>query len=432
MTRKSSFTAFTLVGTLAGLSGAGLVQAATNLPLPQVYPPDTWSGRATAVVRVLDRLDSHTEELVIPVGTTGHYRTLDLSVSACLERPPTLPPGVAVHVRLQDGTGEPVEARNDASQPTGQPAGSQAADAETLGTGGNDVVPSNGAVQPAASPATRPAVAPVTSPFDGWLLSGLPSASVYANPLYSVEAVRCEGAETAPSPGSISAAMAAQAAESAKNQGQTGPAAPTNTSGPSGTTDSNATKTPDGPAGESTPSQSGEGGAANTGAAEASASNPSGGESSGQSETQKSGENPSPQESGAAATPPAAVHHREATTAAGAGNTGGENGSRMRDPDAAYVPPKPHSDSNNPAAGSAAMTAPPQPQGPHRRALSLLPTDQGAPAVPSESQAAPLPPPQPFASSTTRGDSSDMPAPASGPAHSHAPLRLAPPLSGPN
>lgn len=156
---------------LASLPTSALATA--GVAPPAVYPADTWQGRGVAVVRVLNRIDSHTVLLTIPVGETGHYRTLSLNVSACLERPQTLQPDTAVHLRLEE-TAPAAESKGVIGQTGARLVGPEAL--ETAST-----VP----------------------PFDGWLLTGEPDVSVYASPLYAVQPVRCEGPKTAPDPGPL-------------------------------------------------------------------------------------------------------------------------------------------------------------------------------------------------------------------------------------
>ena len=132
----------------AGVAAGALLPAmawaqATALAPPAMYPPGTWQGKGTAVVRVLDKLDSHVEELKIPVGTAGHYKGLTVTAGRCLQRPPTLSPDAAAWLDIQD----------------------------TL---------PNGAV------------------FRGWMLAAEPSLGVFESPVYDVRMVQCEGEDTPP------------------------------------------------------------------------------------------------------------------------------------------------------------------------------------------------------------------------------------------
>lgn len=121
-----------------------LAQAAgTALAPPAVYAPDTWQGKNTAVVRVLDKLDAHVEVLSVPMGTTAHYKSLDITPSRCLQRPPTLSPDAAAWLTVQD------------KHPNG-------------------------------------------ATFQGWMLAAEPALQVFESPVYDVRMVRCEGADTDP------------------------------------------------------------------------------------------------------------------------------------------------------------------------------------------------------------------------------------------
>lgn len=117
--------------------------AGTALAPPAVYAPDTWQGKNTAVVRVLDKLDAHVEVLSVPVGTTAHYKSLDITPSRCLQRPPTLSPDAAAWLALQD------------KHPNG-------------------------------------------ATFQGWMLAAEPTLGVFESPVYDVRMVRCEGEDTQP------------------------------------------------------------------------------------------------------------------------------------------------------------------------------------------------------------------------------------------
>lgn len=132
---------------MAGSAGAGAVSVAhavgTPLAPPAIYPPNTWQGKATAVVRVLDRLDAHVEVISVPVGTTAHYKSLEISAGRCLERPQTLSPDAAGWLELHD------------THPDG-------------------------------------------ATFKGWMLAAEPALGVFESAVYDVRMVRCEGDNVAP------------------------------------------------------------------------------------------------------------------------------------------------------------------------------------------------------------------------------------------
>lgn len=110
---------------------------------PAIYPANTWQGKATAVVRVLDRLDAHVEVLSVPVGTTAHYKSLDITPGRCLQRPKTLSPDAAGWLELHD------------THPDG-------------------------------------------ATFKGWMLAAEPALGVLESAVYDVRMVRCEGNDVAP------------------------------------------------------------------------------------------------------------------------------------------------------------------------------------------------------------------------------------------
>lgn len=128
-----------------GLAGGQGHAAGVGVAPPAVYPADTWQGKTVAVVRVLDKLDSHVEVLSVPVGGTAHYKNLDIGVVRCVARPPTLAPDAAAWLDLRD------------THPDG--------------------------------------VA-----FHGWMLAAEPALGVFESPLYDVRMIRCEGQNTAPTP----------------------------------------------------------------------------------------------------------------------------------------------------------------------------------------------------------------------------------------
>lgn len=134
-----------------GIGGAlGLLCLATAPALaaqpvapPAMYPADTWQGKETAVVRVLNRLDSHVETLRIKGGGTTRYETLELTVGRCLLQAPTLRRDAAVWMDIVDSRSEGAS-------------------------------------------------------FHGWMLAAEPSLGILESPIYDVRIVTCEGADAAP------------------------------------------------------------------------------------------------------------------------------------------------------------------------------------------------------------------------------------------
>ncbi|MCE2578988.1 DUF2155 domain-containing protein [Gluconacetobacter entanii] len=127
------------------------------LPPPAMYPPDTWKGRGSAVVRILDKLDAHVQVLDIPAGQDATYKSLTLHARACLERPPTLAADTAAWLSVHDAH-------------------------EGM------------------------------MPFDGWMLRQEPALGVFQNPLYDVQVVGCGGADVAPIPPPLAVVQQQQAA----------------------------------------------------------------------------------------------------------------------------------------------------------------------------------------------------------------------------
>ena len=119
---------------------AGAVEPVTP---PAMYPPDTWQGRADAVVRVQDRLDAHIEILTIAAGQSARFKSLTIAVQGCLQHPPSLPPDNAARLTITD--------------------------------------------QHAAA-----------SDFAGWMFTAEPFVGVFQSPVYGVHLVSCAGAEVAP------------------------------------------------------------------------------------------------------------------------------------------------------------------------------------------------------------------------------------------
>lgn len=135
--------AMALLSLTSFATGAAESCAADLIAPPVMYAPHLWQGKTVAVIRVLRRVDSHIEEMSIPVGQGGQYKTLHLQVEQCVERPPTLPRDSAARLSIRDDTTPDFH-------------------------------------------------------FDGWIVQNAPALSTYTNPLYGVSVVRCEGGVTAP------------------------------------------------------------------------------------------------------------------------------------------------------------------------------------------------------------------------------------------
>lgn len=87
---------------LAVLLPAPPAAAVEPVAPPAIYPPGTWTGRAAAEIRVLDRLDAHVEPLTVTAGQTGRYKSLTISVRDCVQSAPGLPPDTASFVTVHD------------------------------------------------------------------------------------------------------------------------------------------------------------------------------------------------------------------------------------------------------------------------------------------------------------------------------------------
>lgn len=156
---------------LATLPGAA--HAAEWLAPPAMYPPDTWQGRTVAVVRVLDKLDAHVQQVEIPVGQDVPYKSLTLHATSCLQRPATLAADSAAWLEVHDAH-------------EGMAA------------------------------------------FQGWMAIAEPSTGVFQNPLYDVQLASCGGDAVAPVPPplSVAAAQAPAPAPAASPDGTGAPPLP--------------------------------------------------------------------------------------------------------------------------------------------------------------------------------------------------------------
>ncbi|NHO31908.1 DUF2155 domain-containing protein [Acetobacter sp. LMG 1636] len=127
------------------MAGIGTDPALSAEPLapPAIYPAGTWQGKSDAVLRVLNRLDTHVETIHVPAGSSAHYQTLNISVARCLESAPTLRTDAAAWIDVQD--------------------------THMQGAG-----------------------------FHGWMLAAEPSLGVFENPLYDIRVVGCAGNDIPP------------------------------------------------------------------------------------------------------------------------------------------------------------------------------------------------------------------------------------------
>ncbi|AOX20698.1 DUF2155 domain-containing protein [Kozakia baliensis] len=122
---------------------APVARGAEMVAPPVMYAPNLWQGRQQAVVRVLDRIDSHVSTLTIPADGAGDYKTLHIAVHRCVDRPPTLASDAAMQVSITDN-------------------------------GNPDLK------------------------FDGWVMAREPSLATFRSALYNVSIVSCGGDAVAP------------------------------------------------------------------------------------------------------------------------------------------------------------------------------------------------------------------------------------------
>lgn len=152
---------------LAAPSLSPLAYAAEAIAPPVMYPATLWQGRGEAIIRVLNRTDSHIETLTIPVGEQAQYRSLHLQVTRCVERPETLPRDAAALVTTSDET----------------------------------------------DPDAR---------FTGWILAEEPSLNAYKSALYGLAVVACSGPKAdpavAPLPQPVVPVLSSATPEGVQNQ----------------------------------------------------------------------------------------------------------------------------------------------------------------------------------------------------------------------
>lgn len=108
-------------------------------PAPQ-YSSEGWVRQSVAVVRILDKLEAHTERVEIPVGQSIRYKTLTIEAQDCVVRPPSLPSDSAAFLQITD-------------------------------------------------------VKLTSLHFAAWILASEPGVSVFEHPLYNVSVVGCTGEE---------------------------------------------------------------------------------------------------------------------------------------------------------------------------------------------------------------------------------------------
>lgn len=78
-------------------------QSQPPAPVPDIapIPPNTWLPAKTAEIGVLDKVDGSVSQLSIPVGGQSVVGDLQVTVQACMTRPPDQVPDAAVFLALQ-------------------------------------------------------------------------------------------------------------------------------------------------------------------------------------------------------------------------------------------------------------------------------------------------------------------------------------------
>jgi hypothetical protein len=82
--------------------GQGQAQNQSTAPDIVPVPPNTWLPGKTAQIGVLDKIDGSVSQLSIPVGGQFVVGDLQVSVQACVTRPPDQVPDAAVFLALQN------------------------------------------------------------------------------------------------------------------------------------------------------------------------------------------------------------------------------------------------------------------------------------------------------------------------------------------
>jgi len=75
--------------------------AAPTVPDIAPIPPNTWLPANTAIIGVLDKVDGSTTQLTIPVGGQAAVGDLQVSIQACVTRPPDQVPDAAIFLSVQ-------------------------------------------------------------------------------------------------------------------------------------------------------------------------------------------------------------------------------------------------------------------------------------------------------------------------------------------
>jgi hypothetical protein len=82
-------------------TAANPTPAAPTVPDLAPTPDNTWLPANTALIGVLDKVDGSTSQLTIPVGGQATAGDLQVSVQACVTRPPNDIPDAAIYLSVQ-------------------------------------------------------------------------------------------------------------------------------------------------------------------------------------------------------------------------------------------------------------------------------------------------------------------------------------------
>lgn len=85
------------------LAGVALMASgqAPQSPAPQ-SAPDTWLGRDTADLLVLDKVSAKSVSLTLKVGQQADNASLGIALRACAVRPPDLPQDASAFLEIKD------------------------------------------------------------------------------------------------------------------------------------------------------------------------------------------------------------------------------------------------------------------------------------------------------------------------------------------
>lgn len=79
-------------------------QASTSTEPSDTAPqwPNQWVPGGAARLQVLDKIDSTSKDLTVPVGQSATYGALTIGVQSCVVRPPDQPPDAAAYLVITD------------------------------------------------------------------------------------------------------------------------------------------------------------------------------------------------------------------------------------------------------------------------------------------------------------------------------------------